>query len=171
MSGAAIEELMRWQIMRQIKTVEMETIMEMEATTQETVVEGRLPDSIQGSVMASKPKMLQEAIKLARSLMDQKVLVYAARQADNKRRVDNNPRNNHAQQLPYKKHNVARAYIAGFCERKEYAGTLPLCNKCKFRHNGYCVAKCMNCKRVGHLARDYRSPAAANTQRAPRAVQ
>nr|GEV50386.1 putative reverse transcriptase domain-containing protein [Tanacetum cinerariifolium] len=33
---------------------------------------GGLPDSIQGSVMASKPKMLHEAIKLAKSLMDQK---------------------------------------------------------------------------------------------------
>ncbi|GJW53861.1 reverse transcriptase domain-containing protein [Tanacetum coccineum] len=32
---------MRWQIMRQIEIVEMETIMEMEATTQEAVVEGR----------------------------------------------------------------------------------------------------------------------------------
>ncbi|GJX86134.1 hypothetical protein Tco_0336908 [Tanacetum coccineum] len=31
---------------------------------------GGLPYSIQGSVMASKPKMLQEAIELARSLMD-----------------------------------------------------------------------------------------------------
>ncbi|GJV54619.1 hypothetical protein Tco_1455624 [Tanacetum coccineum] len=30
---------------------------------------GGLPNSIQGGVMASKPKMLQEAIELARSLM------------------------------------------------------------------------------------------------------
>ncbi|GJY46159.1 reverse transcriptase domain-containing protein [Tanacetum coccineum] len=50
---------------------------------------GGLPDSIQGSVMASKPKMLQEAIELARSLMDQKVRAYASRQANNKRRMDN----------------------------------------------------------------------------------
>ncbi|GKA18528.1 putative reverse transcriptase domain-containing protein [Tanacetum coccineum] len=33
---------------------------------------GGLPDSIHESVMASKPKILQEAIELARSLMDQK---------------------------------------------------------------------------------------------------
>nr|GEU70873.1 retrotransposon protein, putative, Ty3-gypsy subclass [Tanacetum cinerariifolium] len=33
---------------------------------------GGLPNSIQGSVMASKPQMLQEAIELARSSMDQK---------------------------------------------------------------------------------------------------
>nr|GEU51105.1 putative reverse transcriptase domain-containing protein [Tanacetum cinerariifolium] len=34
--------------------------------------------------------------------MDQKVHAYAARQVDNKRRMDNNPRDNHAQQPPYK---------------------------------------------------------------------
>nr|GEV53680.1 hypothetical protein [Tanacetum cinerariifolium] len=43
---------------------------------------GGLPDSIQGSVMASKPKTLQEAIELTRNLMDQKLLTYAARQAE-----------------------------------------------------------------------------------------
>nr|GEX73828.1 hypothetical protein [Tanacetum cinerariifolium] len=46
---------------------------------------GGLPDSIQGNVMASKPKMLQEVIAFARSLMDQKVLTYAARQLKIKR--------------------------------------------------------------------------------------
>ncbi|GJW71939.1 reverse transcriptase domain-containing protein [Tanacetum coccineum] len=48
---------------------------------------------------------------------------------------------------------------------KEYARTLPLCNKCKFHHNGQCIVKCANCKRVGHLARDCRSPAATNNQK------
>nr|GEV40002.1 reverse transcriptase domain-containing protein [Tanacetum cinerariifolium]GEV44767.1 reverse transcriptase domain-containing protein [Tanacetum cinerariifolium] len=54
-----------------------------------------LPDSIQGSVMTSKPKMLQEAIKLANSLMDQKVRAYAARQADNERRMDRIPKDDY----------------------------------------------------------------------------
>ncbi|GJS84288.1 hypothetical protein Tco_0750829 [Tanacetum coccineum] len=61
---------------------------------------GVFHDSIQGSVMASKPKMLQEAIVLARSLMDQKILTYATRQAENKRKMDNKSRNNHVQQSP-----------------------------------------------------------------------
>ncbi|GJU30193.1 hypothetical protein Tco_1173782 [Tanacetum coccineum] len=26
-----------------------------------------------------------------------------------------------------------------WCERKEYARTLPLCNKCKLHHNGPCT--------------------------------
>ncbi|GJV43367.1 reverse transcriptase domain-containing protein [Tanacetum coccineum] len=57
---------------------------------------GGLPDSIQGNVMSARPKMLQEEIKLANNLMDQK------------------------------RYNVARAYTAGPSEKKEYVGTLPL---------------------------------------------
>ncbi|GJU78820.1 putative reverse transcriptase domain-containing protein [Tanacetum coccineum] len=51
--------------------------------------------------------------------------------------------------------------------KKEFggAGTLPLCNKCKFHHNGPCTVKCANCKRVGHLTRDCWSSAATNNQR------
>nr|GEU93698.1 putative reverse transcriptase domain-containing protein [Tanacetum cinerariifolium] len=74
---------------------------------------GGLFDSIKRSVMASKPKILQEAIELARSLMDHKFLVYAAWKADNKRRMDNNLRNNDAQKSPHKKQSVARDYTAG----------------------------------------------------------
>nr|GEZ34331.1 hypothetical protein [Tanacetum cinerariifolium] len=112
-----------------------------------------LSDNIQGSVMASNLKILQEAIEFARSLTDQKVLVYAARQAV-KRRMDNNPRSNLVQQPPYKRQNVARAYTTRPGEMREYAGTLPLCNKRKFHHNRSCVAKRTNCQRVGHFARD-----------------
>ncbi|GJV19748.1 reverse transcriptase domain-containing protein [Tanacetum coccineum] len=57
---------------------------------------GGLHDIIQGSVMASNPIKIQESIELARILMDQKLLTYDARQAGNKRRLDNNSRNNHA---------------------------------------------------------------------------
>ncbi|GJS80926.1 hypothetical protein Tco_0747467 [Tanacetum coccineum] len=78
-----------------------------------------LSNSIQWNVTLSKPTRLQEAIEMPTSLMDQKVCVYAARQAKNKRRMNKNPRNNHAQQLPYKRQNVARAYTDGSNKRKE----------------------------------------------------
>ncbi|GJZ45053.1 reverse transcriptase domain-containing protein [Tanacetum coccineum] len=123
---------------------------------------GGLPDMIHGSVMASKPKTIQDAIEFATELMDKKISTFAERQAENKRKLDNN---NQAQQQPPKRQGVAVAYTAGPGERKEYAGTLPLCNKCKFHHNGQCTIKCANCKRVGHLTRDCRSPAATNNQR------
>ncbi|GKB29797.1 hypothetical protein Tco_0869198 [Tanacetum coccineum] len=87
---------------------------------------GGLPDMIQGSVMASKPKTMQEAIEIANDLMYQKVRTFTKRQAENKRKLDNNSSDKNIQQQPPKKQNVARAYSAGSSERKEYAGTLPL---------------------------------------------
>ncbi|GKB01272.1 retrovirus-related pol polyprotein from transposon 17.6 [Tanacetum coccineum] len=126
---------------------------------------GGLPDIIQGSVTASKPKTMQEAIKFANDLMDQKIHTFAEKQAENKRRLDNNSSDNNAQQAPFKRQNVARAYSARPSENKEYAGTLLLCNKCKFHHNRPCTVKCANCNRVGHLTRDCRFPAATNNQR------
>ncbi|GKA19676.1 putative reverse transcriptase domain-containing protein [Tanacetum coccineum] len=125
-----------------------------------------LPDSIQGNVTSARPVRLQDAIKLANNLMDQKVCVFAARQAKNKRRLENNPREKHVQQPPYKRQNVARAYIVGPSEKREYAGTLPLCNKCKFHHTGPCTAKCKIFKRVSHQTKDYRSPSATTNHRA-----
>nr|GEX01637.1 putative reverse transcriptase domain-containing protein [Tanacetum cinerariifolium] len=91
-----------------------------------------LPDNIYGNVMSARPTTLDEAIKLANDLMDQKLCTYSKRQSESKRKFDNN---NQAQQLP-KRQNVAQAYAVGTGEKKEYAGTLPLCNKCKFYHNG-----------------------------------
>ncbi|GKA08227.1 putative reverse transcriptase domain-containing protein [Tanacetum coccineum] len=123
---------------------------------------GGLPDMIHGSVMATRSKTMQDAIKFATELMDKKISTLAERQAENKRKLDNN---NQTQQQLSKRQNVAQAYAAGTGERKEYAGTLPLCNKCKFHHNGPCTVKCANCKRVGHLTRDCWSSAATNNQR------
>ncbi|GKG22423.1 reverse transcriptase domain-containing protein, partial [Tanacetum coccineum] len=97
-------------------------------------------------------------------LMDKKISTLAERQTKNKTKLDNN---NQAEQQPPKKQGVAIAYTVGTGERKEYAGTLPLCNKCKFHHNGQCTIKCANCKRVGHLTRDCRSPGGTNNQRNP----
>ncbi|GJZ86226.1 hypothetical protein Tco_0657836 [Tanacetum coccineum] len=95
-----------------------------------------------------KPKTMQDAIEIATELMDKKISTLAECQVENKRKLDNN---NQAQQQPPKKQGVAIAYTAGSGERKEYAGTLPLCNKYKFHHNGQCTVKSANCKRVGHL--------------------
>ncbi|GJT89257.1 putative reverse transcriptase domain-containing protein [Tanacetum coccineum] len=58
---------------------------------------GGLPNMIQGSVMASKPKRMHDAIE-----------------------------NNQNQHQPFKRHNVARAYTAGPGEKKVY-GDLNLC--------------------------------------------
>nr|GEV72711.1 hypothetical protein [Tanacetum cinerariifolium] len=61
--------------------------------------------------------------------------------------------------------NMAQAYAVRTGERKKYAGTLPLCNKCKFHHNGPCTIKCANCKKVDHLIRDCWNPTATRNQK------
>ncbi|GKD09325.1 hypothetical protein Tco_1189010 [Tanacetum coccineum] len=79
--------------------------------------------------------------------MDKKLQGYAVRSAENKRRMESNPRDNHGQQPPFKRQNIswqnmARAYTAGNSERKGYG----------------------NCKKVGHLPRDCRVTVTSNTQ-------
>ncbi|GJX24157.1 putative reverse transcriptase domain-containing protein [Tanacetum coccineum] len=59
---------------------------------------GGLPDMIQGSVMASKPKTMQDAIEFATELMDHKIRSLPDSQAENKRNLDDTSRNNQNQQ-------------------------------------------------------------------------
>ncbi|GJZ84365.1 putative reverse transcriptase domain-containing protein, partial [Tanacetum coccineum] len=96
---------------------------------------------------------------------------YTRRSAENKRRFDNNPWDNHGQQPAFKRQNVggqnvARAYTKGNNEKKGYVGSLPYCNKYKLHHEGPYIVRCGNCKRVGRMARDYTTTVAPNTQRA-----
>ncbi|GJU83689.1 putative reverse transcriptase domain-containing protein [Tanacetum coccineum] len=116
---------------------------------------GGLPDMIHGSVMASKPKTMHDAIEFATKLMDKKISTFAERQAENKRKFDDTSRNNQNQQQPPKMHNMAQAYTAGPDEKKTYGGSKPLCSKCNYHHDGPCAPKCHKCNRVGHLARDW----------------
>ncbi|GKG07001.1 hypothetical protein Tco_0329970, partial [Tanacetum coccineum] len=59
--------------------------------------------------------------------MDKKLQVYAVRNTENKRKLNNNYRNDCGQQPPFKRQNtrsqnVARAYAAGGNEKKGYVG-------------------------------------------------
>ncbi|GJX17638.1 putative reverse transcriptase domain-containing protein, partial [Tanacetum coccineum] len=62
---------------------------------------------------------------------------------------------------------AAIAYTARSNEKTGYARNLPYCNKCRLHHAGPCIVKCTNCKKIGHMARDYRSQVANNNQRTP----
>ncbi|GJX63406.1 putative reverse transcriptase domain-containing protein [Tanacetum coccineum] len=96
---------------------------------------GGLPDNIQGIVVAAEPTRLQDAVRITNNLMDQKLKGYAVKNAENKRRLEVNQRDNRRQKPPFKRPNVGgqimkRAYTAGNNERKPYNGPLPLCNNC-----------------------------------------
>nr|GEV01797.1 uncharacterized mitochondrial protein AtMg00810-like [Tanacetum cinerariifolium] len=90
-----------------------------------------IPCNIQRNMTSSKPTRLQDAIKIANSLMDKK-------------------------QPPFKRQNVARAYTVGNNknnEKRGYAGSLIYYNKCKLHHEGQCIVRCINCKK-GHYKSD-----------------
>nr|GEV73596.1 putative reverse transcriptase domain-containing protein [Tanacetum cinerariifolium] len=94
---------------------------------------GGLPDMIHGSVKASKPQSMQEAIEFATEMMDKKMLTHAERQAEHKRKFDDTLRNNQHQQQSFKRNNVGRAYTIGPGDKKPYEGTKPLYPKCNCR--------------------------------------
>ncbi|GKE03195.1 putative reverse transcriptase domain-containing protein, partial [Tanacetum coccineum] len=113
---------------------------------------GGLPDMIHGSVKASKPQSIQEAIEFATKMMDKKMLTAAKCQAENKRKFEDTSRNNQNQQQPFKRNN--EAWHTGPRDKKPYGGIKPLCTKCNYHHDGPCTQKCTNCKKTGHSAHD-----------------
>ncbi|GJT37430.1 reverse transcriptase domain-containing protein [Tanacetum coccineum] len=120
---------------------------------------GGLSDNIKGNVIIVEPTRLQDVVRMANNLMDQKLKGYAMKNAENKRKFDNNQNDTCGQQPPFKRQNVggqnvARAYTTGNNKRRVYNGPLPLCNKCKFHHEGPCIMRCGKCNKVRHLTRD-----------------
>ncbi|GJW13498.1 hypothetical protein Tco_0017631 [Tanacetum coccineum] len=85
---------------------------------------GVLPDIIHESVVASKPKTIQEAIEISTELIDKKIRTFAKCQTKNKRNQDDNQ-----QQQQNKRQNTGRAYTVGSGEKKPYGGSKPLCPK------------------------------------------
>ncbi|GJY52911.1 putative reverse transcriptase domain-containing protein [Tanacetum coccineum] len=118
---------------------------------------GGLPDMIRGNVMSYQPKTMEKAIEFANDQMDQKVLTIFERQAEQKRKFEFNAENNPGYQQQNKRQNTRRAYTAGPGEKRRYTGSLPLCTKCNYHHKGPCAPKCNKCKKISHLACDYRS--------------
>ncbi|GJU54952.1 putative reverse transcriptase domain-containing protein [Tanacetum coccineum] len=124
---------------------------------------GGVPDMIHGSVVASKPKIMQDAVEIATELMDKKIRTFAERQTKSKRKFEDTSRNTqNQQQLQNKRQNTGRAYTVRTGEKKQYGGSKPLCSKCNYHHDGPCAPKCHKCTKVGHFTRDCRSMANAN---------
>nr|GEW98881.1 reverse transcriptase domain-containing protein [Tanacetum cinerariifolium] len=65
-----------------------------------------LLDDIQENVIATEPTRLQDVVRIANNLMDQKLKGYAVKNDENKRRLEVNQRDNRGQQPPFNRPNV-----------------------------------------------------------------
>nr|GEY09826.1 hydroxycinnamoyl-CoA quinate/shikimate transferase [Tanacetum cinerariifolium] len=85
----------------------------------------------------------------------------------NKRKLEFNGGKNQGHQQQNKRQNTERDYTARPGEMEECTGAFPLCTKCNYHHKGPCALRCNKCKKIGHLARDYRSsgPSGNNNNR------
>ncbi|GJS25288.1 putative reverse transcriptase domain-containing protein [Tanacetum coccineum] len=93
---------------------------------------GGLPDNIQGNVIVAEPTRLQDVVRIANNLMDQKLKGYAVKNAENKRRLEVNQRDN--------------LFIVTAATFKRPKGGWQKC--------GPCTVRCGKCSKVGHLIRD-----------------
>ncbi|GJW71601.1 putative reverse transcriptase domain-containing protein [Tanacetum coccineum] len=78
---------------------------------------GGLPDLINGSVVASKPKTMQDADEITTELMDKKIHTFVERQTESKKEFEDTSRNiqnqQQQQQQQNKRQNTGRAYTVG----------------------------------------------------------
>ncbi|GKB03559.1 reverse transcriptase domain-containing protein [Tanacetum coccineum] len=148
----------------------------------EQIVAQRVANAIKAiAIYETKTNIARKSLNETKHQEDE-----VAGNASNKRKREGD-QNGRPNQQQNKERKVFRAYAIGSNNKKEYLGSLPLCNKCKFHHNGLCTimygnwkkeyagnlplcnkckfhhiglyaARCDNCKWRGHQARDCRIP-------------
>ncbi|GKA46352.1 hypothetical protein Tco_0739235 [Tanacetum coccineum] len=106
---------------------------------------GGLPDMIHRSVVASKPKTMQEATEIATELMDKRIRTFVERQTENKRKQDDNQQ----QQQQNKRQNTAGAMREGLS-----TASANNANNQKSTRSGQ-RPTCYECGVQGHFKREY----------------
>ncbi|GJS11378.1 putative reverse transcriptase domain-containing protein [Tanacetum coccineum] len=168
---------MPWTEMKQLMTAEFCLIEEIQRIEHEMVEPERvkvdayirgLTDNIKGEVTSSKPADLNEAVRMAHKLMEQKSQARNERILEGKKRKwenlqggnssgKGNQKDNSRQTLQNnQKQGNARAMVTAPTD-----GKLPLCERCFTRHVGQCTIKCHKCGKVGHKARYCREKSVA----------
>ncbi|GJY63382.1 putative reverse transcriptase domain-containing protein [Tanacetum coccineum] len=116
-----------------------------------------LTDNIKGTVIGSKPISLNEVVRMAHALMEQKAQARIERIAEGNKKKwkssqggnngnnkNNNRDNTHHNQLNNQRQGNARAMTTAPAEQGGYAGNKPLCNCCGKHHFGYCKGHTRN---------------------------
>ncbi|GKF13959.1 reverse transcriptase domain-containing protein, partial [Tanacetum coccineum] len=120
-----------------------------------------LTANIKGEVTSFKPANLNEAVRLAHKLIEQKSQARDERILERKKRKwenyqsgnssgKGNHRDNSRQTLQNnQKQGNARAMVTAPTDGRVSPGSLPLCERCFTRHVGLCTVKCHKCGRLG----------------------
>ncbi|GKB98055.1 putative reverse transcriptase domain-containing protein [Tanacetum coccineum] len=135
---------MPWTEMKQLMTAEFNELalmcprmVEPESVKVDAYIRG-LSENIKGEVTSSRPTNLNEAVRMAHKLMEQK-----SNRKDNSRQPSQNNQ----------KQGNARAMTNAPTEVRVSFGSLPVCERCFTRHVGQCMIKCYKCGKVGHKSR------------------
>ncbi|GKA34397.1 putative reverse transcriptase domain-containing protein [Tanacetum coccineum] len=124
-----------------------------------------LTDNIKGEVTSYKLANLNEAVRMAHKLMEQKSQARDERILEEKKQKWENyqcgnssgkstHRDNSCQTLQNnQKQGNARAMITAPTDGKVSSGSLSLCERCFTHHVDPCTIKCHKCGKVGHKAR------------------
>nr|GEV81807.1 hypothetical protein [Tanacetum cinerariifolium] len=139
-----------------------------------------LPEIIKGETTSSRPMVLNEAVRMAHTLMEQKIQDKAERIAESNKRkwesnnnqaggsnsnrnnnYQNNNRgkyrdNNHHNQYNNRRQGGARAMTAAQNDSVNQGGPTQNCNHCGLCHFGQCSPKCNRYGRRGHKTNDCR---------------
>ncbi|GJY29808.1 putative reverse transcriptase domain-containing protein [Tanacetum coccineum] len=124
-----------------------------------------LTDNIKGEVTSSKPTNLNEDVRMAHKLMEQKLQARNERilegnkrkwenfQSGNNSGKSNHKDNSHQSSQNNQKQGNARAMTTALNEGKVSSRSLPVCEHCFTRPIGQCTIKCHKCGKVGHKVR------------------
>nr|GEX99235.1 putative reverse transcriptase domain-containing protein [Tanacetum cinerariifolium] len=115
------------------------------------------PDNIQGSVMATEPTRLQDVVRIANNMMDKKLKGYVVRNAENKRRLDANRRDDRGQKPSFKRQdtgdqNVTRAYTVDNNETRVMSAIVATTQGTLGPNQR--VNTCFECGAPGHYRKD-----------------
>ncbi|GKA38936.1 reverse transcriptase domain-containing protein [Tanacetum coccineum] len=118
-----------------------------------------LTDNIKVEVTSSKPADLNEAVRMAHKLMEQKLQARDARIMKGKKQKWENLQGGNSSgkgnQRDNSRHTLQNRQKQGNVQVMVTAptdGKLPLCERCFTRHVGQCMIKCHKCGKVGHKA-------------------